>query len=313
MDRLVLPHDRGQLTQPHGRSGGTTSGRRRDAPWGEALTQVGSRTPWSRADQGRVHHLPPEPDSSPRRRLERSIHVPNPTPGRHRAPGRPALSPSCRHAVSRSAKPIGKVSAVLAVSGGLVASFSLPASASPLSKQAKPAVAPRRCGAGAGRRGRLAAASSRAAVVSPTFGEIGFTGVVKPKPQAEAARRSRSSWPSGRGRERAVAQPSRSTERSSRRSSSSTPSQQPPATRAAPSAGSPPGSAGPVGSRVVRRPGHRGEPGRHPLRLRRHHAGRLRLLGLHPVGLRARSAGACRAPPRPSAQAATPVSRPAAR
>ena len=117
--------------------------------------------------------------------------MPNPTPGRHRAPGAPSPVSALSSAVSRSAKPIGKVSAALAVSGGLVASFSLPASASPLSKQAKPAVAPAAAAPAAATPALDAvavstAASSRAAVVSPTFGEIGFTGVVKPKPKPKA-------------------------------------------------------------------------------------------------------------------------------
>jgi len=71
---------------------------------------------------------------------------------------------------------------VLAVSGGLVASFGLPASASPLTPQAKPAAAP----AAAPALEAVAvstAVPSRAAVVSPRFGEIGFQGVVKPKPK----------------------------------------------------------------------------------------------------------------------------------
>jgi cell wall-associated NlpC family hydrolase len=108
--------------------------------------------------------------------------VPNPTPGRHRAPGAPSPVSALSSALSRSTRPIGKASAVLAVSGGLVASFSLPASASPLTPQAKPAAAP----AAAPALEAVAvstAVPSRAAVVSPRFGEIGFEGVVKPKPK----------------------------------------------------------------------------------------------------------------------------------
>ena len=160
--------------------------------------------------------------------------MPNPTPGRHRAPGAPSPVSALSSAVSRSAKPIGKVSAALAVSGGLVASFSLPATASPLTKQAKPAVAPAAAApAAAAPAAAVSAAtpaleavavstatSSRAAVISPTFGEIGFTGVVKPKPApapepvvlAESVANV----------ERAVVQPSRSTHRSSLTGASST-------------------------------------------------------------------------------------------
>ena len=108
--------------------------------------------------------------------------MPNPTPGRHRAPGAPSPVSALSSALSRSTRPIGKASAVLAVSGGLVASFSLPASASPLTPQAKPVAAP----AAAPALGAVAvstAVPSRAAVVSPRFGAIGFEGVVKPKPK----------------------------------------------------------------------------------------------------------------------------------
>ena len=107
--------------------------------------------------------------------------MPNPTAGRHRAPGAPSPVSALSSALSRSTRPIGKVSAVLAVSGGLVASFSLPASASPLTP-AKPTVAP----AAAPALEAVAvstAVPSRAAVVSPRFGAIGFEGVVKPKPK----------------------------------------------------------------------------------------------------------------------------------
>jgi peptidoglycan DL-endopeptidase CwlO len=147
--------------------------------------------------------------------------VPNPTPGRHRAPGAPSPVSALSSAVSRAAKPIGKVSAALAVSGGLVASFSLPASASPLSKQAEPAAAPAAAAPVAATPALDAvavstAASSRAAVVSPTFGAIGFTGVVKPKPKPrpKPAPEPVVLAESVANVERAVAQPSRSTHRS---------------------------------------------------------------------------------------------------
>jgi len=74
---------------------------------------------------------------------------------------------------------------VLAVSGGLVASFALPASASPLTSQAKPAAAPAVPAVAPAPEAVAVstAVPSRAAVVSPRFGEIGFEGVVKPKPK----------------------------------------------------------------------------------------------------------------------------------
>ena len=144
--------------------------------------------------------------------------MPNPTPGRHRAPG--AFSPvsALSSAVSRSAKPIGKVSAALAVSGGLIASFTLPASASPLSKQAtRAAAAPAAAAPALDAVAVSTATSSRAAVVSPTFGEIGFTGVVKPKPKPKPkpAPEPVVLAESVANVERAVVQPSRSTHRRS--------------------------------------------------------------------------------------------------
>ena len=96
--------------------------------------------------------------------------------GRHRAPIRlnPALSLSS--AISRSAKPAAKASAVFAVSGGMVASFAMPASAAthnpgtrpktPVATVVLPASAPM---------------AAQAPLVSPSFGDIGFNGVVKPK------------------------------------------------------------------------------------------------------------------------------------
>jgi len=98
--------------------------------------------------------------------------------GRHRVPGRlnPAFSLST--AISRSAKPAAKASAVIAVSGGMVASFALPASADTLTprvKTAPPAVTDALAIA--------APAAAQAPQVSPAFGDIGFKGVNKPKPK----------------------------------------------------------------------------------------------------------------------------------
>jgi cell wall-associated NlpC family hydrolase len=103
---------------------------------------------------------------------------------------------------------------VLAVSGGLVASFSLPASASPLTSLAKPAAAP----AAAPAVEAVAvstAVTSRAAVVSPRFGEIGFHGVVKPKPKPVPAPVVEVEQAVSVERARAADQPSRSSRRTS--------------------------------------------------------------------------------------------------
>jgi peptidoglycan DL-endopeptidase CwlO len=83
---------------------------------------------------------------------------------------------SLSSAISRSAKPAGKASAVIVISGAMVASLTLPASAATptvrLTATAPVAVA-------------VAVAppsAAQAPLVPRTFGSIGFTGVVKPKP-----------------------------------------------------------------------------------------------------------------------------------
>jgi len=87
----------------------------------------------------------------------------------------PALSLST--AISRSARPAAKTSAVLVVSGGMVASFALPASADTLTPQVK-AKAP----AATNVLAIPAPTAAQAPLVSPAFGDIGFSGVDKPKP-----------------------------------------------------------------------------------------------------------------------------------
>ena len=96
--------------------------------------------------------------------------------GRHRAPNHLSSASSFSSAVSRSAKPASKASAVFVMSGAMVASLALPASAAtPALKNTAPvalvvAVA-------------VAAPLAAQAPLAPqTFGDIGFTGVVKPKP-----------------------------------------------------------------------------------------------------------------------------------
>lgn len=109
---------------------------------------------------------------------------------RHRAPRH--LSPSAlSRAVIRSGKPVAKASAILAVSGGLMATISGPSFAS-ASDVSRPAA-----------RSAIADAAptvARAGTVAPTFGEIDFTGVKASadqsasdlRRQSDAARASRS-------------------------------------------------------------------------------------------------------------------------
>ena len=104
-----------------------------------------------------------------------------PDSGRHRSPGRLNPAASLSAAVSRAAKPVTKASAVLAVTGGLAASFALPASAVTVTPEAKTR-APASNGA-------LKAPS--VPLISRTFGEIAFTGVVKRRPVAAPVVRQR--------------------------------------------------------------------------------------------------------------------------
>ena len=101
--------------------------------------------------------------------------------GRHRAQGRLNPVSSLSTAISRSAKPAAKASAVIVVSGGMAASFALPASAATL-------VTPPSAKAPAATDVLAVAAPSaaQAPLVSPAFGSIGFSGVDKPKPVRSA-------------------------------------------------------------------------------------------------------------------------------
>ena len=97
--------------------------------------------------------------------------------GRHRAQGRLNPVSSLSTAISRSAKPAAKASAVIVVSGGMAASFALPASAATLVTPAS-AKAP----AATDVLAIAAPSAAQAPLVSPAFGSIGFSGVDKPKP-----------------------------------------------------------------------------------------------------------------------------------
>ena len=94
--------------------------------------------------------------------------------GRHRAPSPSSAASSLSAAISRSAKPASKASAVIVISGAMVASLTLPASAgTPTVKATAPAA--------------LAVAvetpsAAQAPMVPRTFGMISFRGVAKPKP-----------------------------------------------------------------------------------------------------------------------------------
>jgi cell wall-associated NlpC family hydrolase len=98
--------------------------------------------------------------------------------GRHRAPGRFNPVSEISGIVAQAAQPAVKTSAVLAASGGLVASFALPASAAPASsalttKATAPTAAPV----------AVQAPETAAPQATDSFGLIGFEAVAKPKPK----------------------------------------------------------------------------------------------------------------------------------
>jgi len=108
--------------------------------------------------------------------------------GRLRAPSPCSPASALSSAISRSARPAIKTSAVIFISGAMVASLALPASAS------TPAAAPAASSAaGISAASAPVALSAAVAGVAPwaaqaplapeTYGNIAFTGVVKPKPK----------------------------------------------------------------------------------------------------------------------------------
>jgi cell wall-associated NlpC family hydrolase len=103
--------------------------------------------------------------------------VSNDNLGRHRAPGRLNPASSLSAAISRAAKPASKASAVIAISGGMAASFALPASAAIVTTETKTK-------APATPTAILTPSAAPAQPVSRTFGKIGFKGVDKPRPVA---------------------------------------------------------------------------------------------------------------------------------
>jgi cell wall-associated NlpC family hydrolase len=102
--------------------------------------------------------------------------VPNHDLGLRRAPGH-LSHPSLLSVISRSVKPAAKASAAIVISGAMVASFALPASAATLTTQAKVTAS----------SAVVVPAAAQAPLAPPSFGNIGFTGVVKPPPVAAPA------------------------------------------------------------------------------------------------------------------------------
>lgn len=101
----------------------------------------------------------------------------NQTAGRHRAPGRFNPVSELTGIVAQAAQPAVKTSAVIAASGGLVASFALPASATHATPASKSPAAP------ASAPVAVKAPEVAAPSATETFGVIGFTATAKPKPK----------------------------------------------------------------------------------------------------------------------------------
>ncbi len=127
--------------------------------------------------------------------------------GRHRAPGRFNPVSELADIAAKAVQPAVKTSAVLVASGGLVASFALPAAAAPVVEPATNGVsvvtAPVAVQA-------PAAAAPRAA---DAFGVIGFTATAKPKPKPKPKPRARPVVAPVVAETRAPATASRSTQR----------------------------------------------------------------------------------------------------
>jgi len=102
--------------------------------------------------------------------------VSNQNTGRHRAPSPLGSASSLSSTISRSAKPASKASAVIVISGAMVASLALPASADALPVKAT-TTAPAALAIAV-----AAPSAAQAPLVPQAFGNIGFAGVVKPRP-----------------------------------------------------------------------------------------------------------------------------------
>lgn len=162
--------------------------------------------------------------------------------GRHRAPGYSPLT-EIADIASKTASPAVKVSAVAVASGGLVASFALPASAAP--SQDGSAVA-----AGAVATAPQIAAQTVAVAapaidnaVAPTFGVVGFTAQAAPAQAAEALQITKIEAPAPAPAPAPAAAPAATTTRVSRSAPRTTPAAAAPAAVSAPKAAAPAPSA----------------------------------------------------------------------
>jgi peptidoglycan DL-endopeptidase CwlO len=103
--------------------------------------------------------------------------------GRHRAPGRYNPFSELTDIVATSTQPVLKTSAVIVTSGGLVASFALPASAAPSAGADIASAAPSAQRTVATAPAAVRAPEVPAPAAGDAFGVIGFKATAKPKPK----------------------------------------------------------------------------------------------------------------------------------
>jgi cell wall-associated NlpC family hydrolase len=102
--------------------------------------------------------------------------VPNHDFGFRRAPGQLSHT-SLLSVISRSVRPATQASAAIVISGAMVASLALPASAATLTNEVKATAS----------TAAVVPSAAQAPLASRSFGNIGFTGVHKPRPVAAPA------------------------------------------------------------------------------------------------------------------------------
>ncbi|MDQ2781516.1 MAG: C40 family peptidase [Actinomycetota bacterium] len=158
--------------------------------------------------------------------------------GRHRAPGYNPLN-EIADIATRSAQPAMKASAVVVASGGLVASFAIPASASQGADTAGSAAGTTAAAPQAVSGALSVAAPALDAAAAPTFGVLGFTATPAAKPAPAAVQITKIAPPAAAPAPApvaapAVAAPDAATTRASRTTTRTTPAAAAPA--AAPAA-----------------------------------------------------------------------------
>ncbi len=153
--------------------------------------------------------------------------------GRHRAPGFSPLN-EIADIASKTASPAVKVSAVAVASGGLVASFALPASAAPSDSGTAVAAGAVATAPQIASQTVAVAAPAIDNAVAPTFGVVGFTAQAAPAQAAEALEITKIEAPAPAPVVAPAAAPAATTTRASRTAPRTTPAAAAPAAVSAP-------------------------------------------------------------------------------